>query len=165
MLLIVALQVAPVNPDNTAEVAVSLLLGNRLTQQSILPMAQLHRPDSSSAGDLDSGMRMAAYNVPVKEDTIKHLWLSGLSEQQHAEVIIHQDKHLAQDAIEGAGTINLDSSMGQAGAAAPWLAIAAAAEIAQQTQSLQMIISGDITKDVMWSAIVAPMASRKENDA
>lgn len=164
MLLVVALQVAPVNADNSAEAGVTLLFGNRLTQEILPPLALLHRPESSPAEELESGMRMAAYNVPIKDGIVKHLWLSGLNDQQHAEVVVHQKKSPAQ-AVEGDSVINLDSAMGHAGAAAPWLAIAAAAEIVQRTQSPQMIICGDITQDVLWSSLVTPTASRKERDS
>lgn len=163
MLLVVALQVAPTNADNSAEAGVTLLFGNRLTQETLPPLALLHRPDPSSVDGLESGMRMAAYNVPIKDGIVRHLWLSGLNDQQHAQVVVHQKKSPAQ-AVEGDSVINLDSAMGHAGAAAPWLAIAAATEIAQRTQSPQMIICGDITQDVLWSMFVTPMASRKEMD-
>lgn len=164
MLLVIAIQVAPVNADNTAEAAVALLLGNRLMQETLSPLALLHRPDPSPAEELESGMRMAAYNVPIKDGIVKHLWLSGMNDRQHAEVVIHQNKPPAQ-AVEGDAVINLDSTMGHAGAAAPWLAIAAAAEIAQQTQSPQMIICGDTTQDVLWSTLVTPVTSRQEMDS
>ncbi|WP_273695116.1 hypothetical protein [Buttiauxella sp. S19-1] len=164
MLLVVALQVAPVHVDNSAEVAVALLFGNRLTQESVSPLALLHRPDPSPARELEFGMRMAAYNVPVKDGIVRHLWLSGLNDQQHAEVVIHQNKPPAK-AVEGDAVINLDSTMGHAGAAAPWLAIAAATEITQLTQSPQMIICGDTTQDVLWSTLVTPTASRQEIDS
>lgn len=164
MLVVVSLQVAPENADNSAEAGVALLFGNRLTQEVLPPLALLHRPDPSPAEELESGMRMAAYNVPINDGIVKHLWLSGLNDQQHAEVVVHQKKSPAQ-AVEGDAVINLDSAMGHAGAAAPWLAIAAATEIAQRTQSPQMIICGDITQDVLWSTLVTPTASRKEMDS
>ncbi|HDY8733248.1 TPA: hypothetical protein RRH84_004660, partial [Klebsiella pneumoniae] len=50
------------------------------------------------------------------------------------------------------------------GAAAPWLAIAAATEIARQTQSPQMIICGDTIQKVLWSTLITPIASRQEMD-
>lgn len=164
MLLIVGLQFNPSDSDNTAEAAVALLMGNRLTQETLSPLALLHRPDPSPAEELESGMRMAAYNVPIKDGIVKHLWLSGMNDRQHAEVVIHQNKPPAQ-AVEGDAVINLDSTMGHGGAAAPWLAIAAAAEIAQQTQSPQMIICGDPTPDVLWSTLVTPVISRQEMDS
>ncbi|MEE9659084.1 hypothetical protein [Enterobacter cloacae complex sp. CARB60] len=164
LLLVVALQVAPIHATNSAETAVALLLGNRLMQESITPMAILHRPDPSSAEELESGMRMAAYNVPIKDGVLKHLWLSGLTDQQHAEVVINQNKSPVR-AVESDTVINLDSSMGHAGAAAPWLAIAAASETAQQTQLPQMIICGDTTQDVLWSTVVTPTFFRQEMDS
>ena len=164
MLLIVSLQIAPVVSNNSAEAAVAILLGNRLTQEALEPVALLHRPDPAPPGGLEEGMRMAAYNVPLRENIVKHLWLAGLTKEQRAEVVGSQNKHPAQS-VEDDAVANLDVSMGHAGAAAPWLAIAAATEIARQTQLPQMIISGDTTQDVLWSTLVTPIASRQEMDA
>lgn len=164
MLLIVGLQFNPPDSDNTAEAGVALLLGNRLTQEALEPVALLHRPDPAPPGGLEEGMRMAAYNVPLKENIVKHLWLAGLTKEQRAEVVESQNKYPAQS-VEDDAVANLDVSMGHAGAAAPWLAIAAATEIARQTQLPQMIISGDTTQAVLWSTLVTPTASRQEMDA
>ncbi|MFP1725847.1 hypothetical protein [Lonsdalea quercina] len=164
MLLIVGLQIDPVVSNNTAEAAVALLLGNRLTQETLEPVALLHRPDPAPPGELEVGMRMAAYNVPLKENIVKHLWLAGLTKEQRAEVVESQNKHPAQS-VEDDAVANLDVSMGHAGAAAPWLAIAAATEITRQTQSPQMIICGDTTQNVLWSTLITPIASRQEMDA
>ncbi|QFH50777.1 hypothetical protein [Leclercia adecarboxylata] len=163
MLLIVGLQIDPIDSNNTAEAAVALLLGNRLTQEALEPLGLLHRPDASSPGELSEGMNMAAYNVPLKGKIVKNLWLAGLTGGQHAEVIACQNAHPAQSVADDS-VISLDRSMGHAGAAAPWLAIAAATEIARQTQSPQMIICGDNTKNVLWSTLITPIASRQEMD-
>lgn len=163
MLLIVGLQIDPVVSNNTAEAAVALLLGNRLTQEALEPLALLHRPDAAPSGELSEGMNMAAWNVPLKENIVKNLWLAGLTGEQRAEVIACQNAHPAQS-VEDETVISLDTSMGHAGAAAPWLAIAAATEIARQTQSPQMIICGDTTQNVLWSTLITPIASRQEMD-
>ncbi|MBP1129033.1 hypothetical protein JOE25_000576 [Serratia sp. PL17] len=163
MLLIVGLQIDPVVSNNTAEAVVALLLGNRLTQEALEPLALLHRPDAAPSGELRGGMSMAAYNVPLKENIVKNLWLAGLTGEQRAEAIACQNAHPAQS-VEDEAVISLDTSMGHAGAAAPWLAIAAATEIARQTQSLQMIICGDTTQNVLWSTLITPIASRQEMD-
>lgn len=163
MLLIVGLQIDPVVSNNTAEAAVALLLGNRLTQEALEPLALLHRPDPAPSGELRGGMNMAAWNVPLKENIVKNLWLAGLTGKQRAEVIECQNAHPAQS-VEDEAVISLDISMGHAGAAAPWLAIAAATEIARQTQSPQMIICGDTTQNVLWSTLITPIASRQEMD-
>lgn len=163
MLLIVGLQIDPAVSNNTAETAVALLLGNRLTQEALEPLALLHRPDAAPTGELREGMNMAAYNVPLKENIVKNLWLAGLTGGQRAEVIACQNAHPAQS-VEDETVISLDTSMGHAGAAAPWLAIAAATEIARQTQSPQMIICGDTTQNVLWSTLITSIASRQEMD-
>ncbi|MEE4410270.1 MULTISPECIES: hypothetical protein [unclassified Serratia (in: enterobacteria)] len=163
MLLIVGLQLDPVVSNNTAEAAVALLFGNRLTQEALEPVALLHRPDAAPTGELNEGMNMAAYNVPLKKNIVKNLWLAGLTGEQRAEVIACQNAHPAQP-VEDEAVISLDMSMGHAGAAAPWLAIAAATEIARQTQSPQMIICGDTTQNVLWSTLITPIASRQEMD-
>lgn len=163
MLLIVGLQIDPVVSNNTAEAAVALLLGNRLTQEALEPLALLHRPDAAPSGELSEGMNMAAWNVPLKENIVKNLWLAGLTGEQRAEVIQCQNAHPAQS-VEDEAVISLDTSMGHAGAAAPWLAIAAATEITLQTQSPQMIICGDTTQNVLWSTLITPIASRQEMD-
>nr|WP_314420922.1 hypothetical protein [uncultured Erwinia sp.] len=163
MLFIVGLQIDPIVSNNTAEAAVALLLGNRLTQEALEPLAFLHRPDAAPSGELSEGMNMAAYNVPLKENIVKNLWLAGLRGEQRAEVIACQNAHPAQS-VEDEAIISLDTSMGHAGAAAPWLAIAAATEIARQTQSPQMIICGDTAQNVLWSTLITPIASRQEMD-
>lgn len=163
MLLIVGLQLDPVVSNNTAEAAVALLFGNRLTLEALEPVALLHRPEAAPTGELNEGMNMAAYNVPLKKNIVKNLWLAGLTGEQRAEVIACQNAHPAQS-VEDEAVISLDMSMGHAGAAAPWLAIAAATEIARQTQSPQMIICGDTTQNVLWSTLITPIASRQEMD-
>ncbi|EMB9643967.1 hypothetical protein ACS6LB_13145 [Enterobacter cloacae] len=163
MLLIVGLQFNPADSYNTAEAGVALLFGNRLTQEVLEPLALLHRPDASPPGELSEGMKMAAWNVPLKENIVKNLWLAGMTGEQRAEVIACQNAHPAQS-VANDSVISLDISMGHAGAAAPWLAIAAATEIARQTQSPQMIICGDTTQNVLWSTLITPIASRQEMD-
>jgi hypothetical protein len=79
MLLIVSLQIAPEVSNNSAEAAVAILLGNRMIQETLEPVALLHRPDSAPPRELEAGMRMAAYNVPLKENIVKNLWLAGLT--------------------------------------------------------------------------------------
>ncbi|EPJ5825257.1 hypothetical protein [Pluralibacter gergoviae] len=164
LLLIVGLQIAPPVPDNRAEVAVALLLGNRLTQDSLPALALLHRPDPVRGEEYEASMKMAAYNVPVQGSVIKHLWLAGMTPTQYTGVAAHQEKHPLQ-AVTDETVMRLDGMMGHAGAAAPWLALAAAAQAAQQTQLPQMIISGDATQDVLWSTIITPTASGQEIDA
>ncbi|MFK8260619.1 hypothetical protein ACFL9S_22880 [Erwinia sp. AnSW2-5] len=164
MLLVVALQIMPDETDYSAEAAVALLLGNRLTQNTLPPRALLHRPDPSLPGQPGLGMNMAAYNVPVKNNIISQLWLAGLSESQHKEIIVSQNAHPA-GAVESEAVISLDALIGHAGAAAPWLAIVAAASAAENTQIPQLIISGEKATDMMWSTVITPVGPRQEMDS
>lgn len=164
LLLIIGLQVAPYQTDYSAEAAVALLLGNRLTQETLLPHSFLHRPEPALPGQLEDGMCMAAYNVPLKEHAVTHLWLAGLSQVQLADVVTHQQKYPLQDIAQEA-VIALDNTMGHAGAAAPWLAIAAAAQVARDSQQSQIVICGDLTQDVLWSTLITSEAYRKEMDS
>lgn len=164
MLLVVALQIMPDETDYSAEAAVALLLGNRLTQNTLSPLALLHRPDPSLPGQLGSGMNMAAYNVPLKNNIISQLWLAGLSGSQHEDIIVSQNAHPA-GAVESEAVISLDGLIGHAGAAAPWLAIAAAASAAEITQIPQLIISGERAMDMMWSTVITPVGPLQEMDS
>lgn len=163
ILLIIAMQISPRQIKNSAEAFVALLLGNRLTQKTIKPVAFLHRPDPAPPGELGGGMRMAAYNVPITDGDVTHLWLAGLSPGQPEEVIAHQNDHPAK-AIDDDSIISLDVSMGNAGAAAPWLAIAAATKAAQEFKSPQMIISGDYSQDLLWSSLITNKHPQQERD-
>ncbi|MCS5946451.1 hypothetical protein LNP25_21385 [Klebsiella variicola subsp. variicola] len=73
---------------------------------------------------------MAAWNRPAKRKYGENLWLAGMTGEQRAEAIGCQNAHPAQ-CVKDEAVISLDISMGNAGAAAPWLAIAAATEIAR----------------------------------
>lgn len=163
ILLIIAMQISPRQIKNSAEAFVALLLGNRLTQKTIKPVAFLHRPDPAPPGELKDGMRMAAYNVPITDGNVTHLWLAGLSPGQPEEVIAHQNDHPAK-AIDDDSIISLDVSMGNAGAAAPWLAIAAATKAAQEFKSPQMVISGDYSQDLLWSSLITNKHPQQERD-
>lgn len=163
LLLVVALQVVPQQPHNSAEAAVALLLGNRLTQQRLQPLALLHRPDAALPGQLAPAMRMAAYHVPLQDHLINRLWLAGLSAAQHQEAMTHQQDSPA-GAVDNDGVIALDGLIGQAGAAATWLAIAAAAAAAELTRQPQMTLTGEGATETLWSTVIAPLATQQETD-
>lgn len=46
----------------------------------------------------------------------------------------------------------------------PWLAIAAAAQAIGHSPVPHMILSGEQGSDTVWSTVVSPYASRKENE-
>ncbi|WP_439413033.1 hypothetical protein [Enterobacter ludwigii] len=164
LLLVLALQIDPEQTDNTGEAAVVLLLGNRLTQTTIAPTVLLHRPDRSPAEILDTGMKQAAYHVPLYDDDVQHLWYSGLTPAQCSAVMTHSSAFPAGK-VEQEKLIHPDRSIGQAGVATCWLMFAAAANAADMTGHPHMVITGDSTTDEIWSAIIAPVDFHQEKDA
>jgi len=164
LLLVLALQIDPEQTDNTGETAVALLLGNRLTQTTITPTVLLHRPDRSSADTLDTGMKQAAYHVPLHGDDVQYLWYSGLTPAQCSAVMTHSNAFPA-GAVEQENLIQPDRSIGQAGVATCWLMFAAAANAADITGHPHMVITGDSKTDEIWSAIIAPVDFHQEKDA
>lgn len=164
LLLVLALQIDPEQTDNTGEAAVALLLGNRLTQTTMTPTVLLHRPDRSSADTLDTGMKQAAYHVPLHGDDVQYLWYSGLTPAQCSAVMTHCNAFPA-GAVEQENLIQPDRSIGQAGVATCWLMFAAAANAADITGHPHMVITGDSKTDEIWSAIIAPVDFHQEKDA
>ena len=160
VLLVVALQIAPEEPEMSAETAVGILLGNRLTQKSLIPYALLHRPEASGANAeaLQEGLLQAADWVPLQPDAVEHLWLSGIDETSdaRASAIIAQGKPPLSHISQEAGLHDFNHYLGPPGRAAPWLAIAAAAKIISDTPTSHMIISGEQGCDTVWSTVISP---------
>ncbi|MRS17516.1 hypothetical protein GJV06_21790 [Enterobacteriaceae bacterium RIT691] len=156
LLLVVALQIAPDSPDMTAEAVVTLLVGNRLTQKTLTPRALLHRPEKSHPEALDGGAMQALDWVPLPENKQLHLWLAGLTNEQHRHVTALTGKSPLAALNPASDIHNLDRTLGHVGCAAPWLAIAAAAQAAQRSNEVQMIISSEQGQSDIWSVIVTP---------
>lgn len=168
LLLVVAVQIAPEQPEMTGEAVVGLLLANRLTQKVQTPLALLHRPEctSSQQEDLQTGVLQAADWVPLPPDTLQHLWLARLSAESegYRSAIGVQGKAPLARITPGSDVHNFNEFLGCPGCAAPWLAIAAAAQAIGHSPVPHMILSGEQGSDTVWSAVVSPYASRKENE-
>ncbi|NWA63821.1 hypothetical protein HX773_23225 [Pantoea sp. B9002] len=163
LLLGIALQIDPPMVKDSAEAGVALLLGNRMTQQTLHPAALLHRPDRDRENDLAACIKQAADNVPLEEGLVQHLWIAGVTEEQYLSTFSVL-KAFPVEAVETENVITPDISIGHAGAAAPWLAIAAAFQAATLTHRPQMIITGDTSTDDMWSMAVSPVTPPHERD-
>lgn len=163
LLLVIAIQIAPKNPQGTGEAVVALLLGNRLTQKTLKPMALLHRPDCSTEAELETGLEMAAYHVPLNDIKLQHLWQCGLSQSQREAATIQYTSPLLAS-VKSENIYDVDGSLGTTGCVAPWLAVAAAAQAAQKLQNHQLIITSDSGHEAVWSALVSPITSEQELD-
>lgn len=156
LLLVIAAQVAPEIRQGSAEAVVALLLGNRLTQNSVPPLALLHRPERTDPQFLDEGIVQAADWVPLDAGQVKHLWLSGLTAEEASSVIPAMVLPLLSGVPSPAGRHNTDLIIGHAGCVSPWLAAAVATLAAQQTGSAQLAISADRGTGTLWIQAITP---------
>ncbi|WP_256672805.1 hypothetical protein [Pseudomonas sp. C1C7] len=160
MLLVVAVQFAPEQPEGTAEVAVGLLLGNRLTQDILSPMAYLHRPEqerSPTGADLLYAARQALDWVPLEPQAVEQVWRVGIATQRNADLstvltevpLPHKHKQ---------GLCDLDLTLGYPGPVSPWLAIAAAAQAIQNGAGPQFTFSGGDVGAGLWGTVLMPVS-------
>lgn len=160
LLLVVAVQFLPAQLEDSAEVAVGLLFGNRRTQTTLAPLAYLHRPEQErgmTAETLHYATQQALNWVPMAPAAIEHLWLSGIDVERQGDVT--QALLTLPSALKhGQGLHDLDASLGHAGGAAPWLAIATAVDVARTEGKPQLIISGERSAQIgLWSTAVTPV--------
>ncbi|MDB6374257.1 hypothetical protein [Photorhabdus bodei] len=162
LLMVVALQICPVQPENTAESAVGLILGNRLTQKTLAPQAFLHRPECSSHSLLGQSVQQALDWVPVTPESLQYAWLSQLS-QADSEAFTTLSSIAPLSMTHEQGIYDLDILLGTSGCVAPWLVIAAAALHAQYTAASQLTFSGSSVLDQgCWCAVVSPNETLQE---
>lgn len=161
LLLVVAFQVAPGAAQGTAEAAVGLLFGNRLTQTQLEPMAYLHRPEQErepTPERLLYATRQALDWVPVQAVSPEHVWVAGVDPARRAAVMmaISAAPLLAE---HKQGLHDLDACIGHSHCAAPWVAIAAAVESIRRENTPHFIFSGDSTADSrLWCSVVMPLS-------
>lgn len=89
MLLVVAVQFAPENPEGSAEAGVAVLLGNRLTQNILAPIAYLHRPEQERESNPDPllyAARQALDWVPLPSSAIERVWRAGVDGTRSADL-------------------------------------------------------------------------------
>lgn len=160
MLLVVAVQCAPAQVEDTAETAIGLLLGNRLTQTTVPALAYIHRPElapNSSPDALRYSMQQSLEWVPLPTSSIEQVWQVGIDSQRDVELITA----LTQASMPSKpkhGFCNLDALLGFPGKASPWLAIAAAAQTIERGAGPQFIFSGESSEGTgLWSTVLTPV--------
>ena len=162
LLLVVAFQFMPQQPEGTAEAAVGLLFGNRLTQTVLPSMAYLHRPEQEREPTTDAllyATSQALGWVPLDAQSIEQTWRVGVDTQRDADVSSVMAA-VPLPAKYSEGVCNLDTVLGHPGKASPWLAIAAATQSIQCGAGPQFIFSGgDCVDTGLWSTVVTPVPS------
>mgnify|MGYP003365638943 CR=1 FL=1 len=166
VLLVVSWQYAPGNTPLSAEAVSGVLLGNRLTQNILPPLAFLHRPEAEQGTSeaLKYAIRQALDWVPVAAEKPKHLWLSGVEAETDEYVALMQ-------AIDGTGLDSVDRRsgfhnfndfLGDPGKAALWLAIAAATQSIQLQPAYHLLISREQQNGKVWNMLVSPVTPVEE---
>jgi hypothetical protein len=160
MLLVLAVQFAPQAPEGTAEVAVGLLLGNRLTQTTLAPIAYLHRPEQErepTDADLLYATRQALDWVPLQAQAVERVWRVGIDPQRNAAIAsVLMDVPMPVQPPQG--LCNLDAVLGQPWKTSPWLAIAAAAQTIERGAGPQFIFSGGDVGAELWGTVLMPVS-------
>jgi hypothetical protein len=165
VLLVIALQFAPRQPEGTAEVVAGLLLGNPLAQTILAPIAFLHRPEQERqpcSDALGDAATQALAWVPLEAESIRHVWLAGVNAQRHAALtsVSHQ---LTIPMLHAQGLRDLDAALGNPGKVSPWLAIVAATQAIQVGSGAQFIFSGNGCADSrLWSMALTHAPSLSE---
>ncbi|MFJ3261740.1 hypothetical protein ACIPK7_15910 [Pseudomonas sp. NPDC086581] len=162
LLMVVSFQIAPKDVEGSAEAVVGLLLGNRLTQDRLQPLAYLHRPEPAHGTDKKAALQATTQAldwVPLPASSIGRVWLAGTDTPSNALITS------AMESVElpAKATHNLGALLGDAGRASPWMAIASAVEAAANEAEPQFIFTGDSAEDVcMWCSVVMPAAVPQE---
>jgi hypothetical protein len=159
MLLVVAVQFVPEHPEGTAETAVAVLLGNRLTQNTLAPIAYLHRPEQERESNPDPllyAARQALDWVPLPSTSIERVWRAGIDGPRVAD-LARVTAGLELPVKPRQGTCNLDDQLGHAGAASPWLAIAAATQSIERGAGAQFVFSGGDGSAALWATVMTPV--------
>jgi hypothetical protein len=162
LLLVVALQLMPEQPEGTAEVAVGLLFGNRLTQTVLPPMALLHRPEQErepTTAALLYAARQALDWVPLEPQSIEQTWRVGVDVQRDAALAtVLAEVPLPSKHNQGFNA--MDTQLGHPGKASPWLAIAAATQAIEYGAGPQFVFSGAGGGDArLWNTVLTPVLS------
>lgn len=160
LLLVIAVQWAPARVEGSAEAAVGLLLGNRLTQTTLPPIAYLHRPEQArqpTTETLRYAMHHALEWVPLPTNSIEQVWKVGIDAQRDVQLTTVLTQ-ASMPSKPNHRLCNLDALLGFPGKASPWLAIAAAAQTIERGVGPQIIFSGESSVDAgLWSTVLTPV--------
>lgn len=166
LLLVVSCQYAAADTHLSAEAVTGVLMGNRLTQHVLPPIALLHRPElvGESSNAFEYAIMQALDWVPVAPETPEHLWLSGMAaDSDEYLAVMKAISSSSLSRIEPQTTHNLHDFMGYPGKGAVWIAVAAAAQAIQQHPAHHLLICHEQQNGKVWNMVVSPVASVKES--
>jgi hypothetical protein len=125
-------------PPGKAEAGVAVLLTGAL-DESGEPIAAVraHRPTGSTAGSLEKGIAHALQWANCAAHAVETLWDAGLDEPLATAF------RSLEGSVHNAPSIELARTIGDAGIAAPWLALAFSAARTQENAGAQLILDQD----------------------
>jgi hypothetical protein len=166
LLMVIALQIAPSHIENSAEVAVGLLLANQAVPGALQSLGCLHRPEPVSESENEQSdeslmqtARRALDWVPLQPERVGHAWRAGIGESWNASLSSTMSALLP--ALDGSQAVtDLDALLGCAGAATPWLAITAAVLRLHREVEPQLVFSGERSdKTALWALALTPVST------
>ncbi|WP_175045204.1 hypothetical protein [Burkholderia lata] len=144
-------------PAHSAESIVAMLFAPEVLAiaHEMSRIATLHRPEAGTLSSLDSTLERALIWGDTSADEVDHLWHTGFDESKSGLFIARFRKvasGVRQSSSLSAKLHNLDESVGCAGRARAWLAIACAAKYVPWTERRQIVVGLD--DDVVEIAVV-----------
>ncbi|WP_176058215.1 hypothetical protein [Paraburkholderia sp. BCC1876] len=142
--LYVSAQLHVTPPHNSAEAAVALLLGwpPLLERRGLKPLAMLHRPVKAEPGALDDAILKALFWGQSASTEIGDLWQADLAADDKPAIL--QSASALSLGVSKTGDLSslhdIDITLGHAGAAAGWLAVAFAIEHVARVHTPQLIV-------------------------
>lgn len=161
-LLSVALQLHPLMsetpPKQSAEAGVALLLApEEVAMSYTLPrIASVHRPNSGTLSSIDHTLKYALVWGSTTASDVGYVWHTGFDENSE-RVLSNALKDAAATSKSESSSIavrSLDQSVGHAGLAHMWLAVACAAKYVPWNRSSQLIAG--LNRESVDMAVVRP---------
>ncbi|HAV1831589.1 TPA: hypothetical protein JG914_004425 [Enterobacter hormaechei subsp. steigerwaltii] len=158
--IVLAITLRPSPQENDAEAIASLVLCNRKSHQ-FPDVVRLHRPQKSSPETLTHNMAHALRWAELSPDAIKGIWITGEAVTDRPGLNQScEDNKLTLSLTDGIK--NIDATLGYAGQASPWIAVALAAGKVSE-QGVQLVAAQpDPGCDDIW--LTSMTAEEREKD-
>lgn len=156
-LLVIALNLTEKVTDGVGEAEVALLMRSSDSSEAACNVvAEIHRPEQvTSEQGFKSALLQALHWGDTAAEEIKHVWLTGTGASNEATSL-----------FSGAGVhfpaagqpCDIDLKAGLTGRVSPWLAMAVAAEQAEQSASPQVVMCVPGDNSLPWFMTICPAA-------
>ncbi len=129
--------------DGSAEAGVGLLLSSQALaeQHQLIPDGKVHRPLSSTSGNLDHALTYALRWANADPASLDSVWMTGLDGESvgplHASLSHVGVRTEEQEPLR---EVDLDRAVGRAGRSAGWLAVACGVDRANRSGVPQLIV-------------------------